>query len=149
MKLARKAAAAATIVLTGERHNDHYEVIVNGQTVELTACSLKVLIELILGRAGSGTGFVPINPVDICRLRQSLEKAAEPGTRRALIETGGSEEYRLTIPRDQLCAQVAVREYFAELVELQVVSASQAKNLRGLAGEPLRHLPTPKPRVKT
>ena len=68
----------------------------------------------------------------IARLRRAMDAAAGTGAGHALIETGTTEEYRLTIPRADLPNCVALEPTFFELEALKVVSAEQAESLRDL-----------------
>lgn len=120
------------IVFTGNRGNDHYEVVVQGKVVELSLSCLKVMIELVIARRGTGTGFVRVNAVAICRLRRALDEAVGLGAGHAFVETGNAEEYRLAIPRHQIKAKLAITSCFLELVKLKAVSRDRASALRRL-----------------
>lgn len=129
-----ESAFPLAITFTGERRHNHFRVQVRRQTVNLTASSLNILIDLVLAREDSETGFVQLPALDIFRLRRALDSALGPGAGKDLIETGGGEEYCLNIPRDELGSQVAVTACFFELVDLNVVSTLQGNKLKRLCG---------------
>ncbi len=130
-KAARKATPGSTpiIIFTGERHDNHYEVLVHGKKVYLSYTTLNALIVLVIARAGAQPGFLSANPVTINRLRQAMDRAVAPGTGKRLIETGSGCEYRLTFGRHEMRSQVRVEPLFSDLEPLKVVSRERAKNL--------------------
>ena len=123
------------LILTGNRPNDHFQILLHGNVVDLKCSELKVLLSLILAGGVAGTGFVRANPVIVCGLRKALENAVNNGTGKALIETGSKNEYRLTIPRDRMKEQVAITSCFFELVALGVISGAHARKLRTTCGQ--------------
>jgi len=122
-------ATEPTIVFTGDRRNDRFRILVKGKAVELCRVGLNILIDLVIARADSRTGFLRACPVSVCRLRQALDESLGPGGGKGLIETGGAKEYRLTILPQQLGVALAIEACFVELVELKVVSLSRASQL--------------------
>lgn len=118
------------IAFTGERRNGLFKVLVSGKVIELSRVTLNVLIDLVLARAASETGYLQARPVIIFRLRKAIDEAVVSGAGHALIETGGTHEYRLTIPRNRLSDQVDVAPCFVELVAIGAVSESQASEIR-------------------
>lgn len=126
--------AIPTLIFTGERHEGHYQVVVKSQNVMLPPACLQALLKLVLARAGPGTGFVRLKRLTVFRLRKALATAVGPGAGQSLIETGGTQEYRLTIARHQLAAELASTPSFAELVDLNVVAKQQAVMLKGVCG---------------
>jgi hypothetical protein len=124
-----------TITFTGNRHNDTYEVILRSEVVELPRACLKALIGLVLARARSGQGFIQLNPVTVFRLRRAIDKAIGAGAGRSLIETGASEEYRLTFALNGLTSHVALTPCFFELAQLNIVSRESASMLKAVSKE--------------
>jgi hypothetical protein len=125
-----KVALQPIITFTGNRRNDHYEVLVHGQVVESRLACLKALIALVLAHAGSGRGFVRLNPVTVCRLRRAIDDVIGAGAGMILIETGISDEYRLMLPNKGLNGHVALAPCFFELVQLKIVSRDCATKLK-------------------
>ncbi len=117
------------IVFTGDRDNDHIQIQLHGTLIRLGAALLEPLVELVLERAHSETGYLQLEPVTVYRLRRALDEVLGPGTGKSLIETGLAQEYRLTIPRAELAAKVAVAASFAELETLKVISKQQLTEL--------------------
>jgi len=83
----------------------------------------------VLARTQHGQGFVELNPVTVFRLRHAIDDAIGSGMGRALIETGTSNEYRLTISMNDLRGSVALTPCFFELVQLNIVSRDKANKL--------------------
>jgi len=127
-----EALTPCLITFTGDRRHNRYRVNIRQHAVNLTAASLNVLIDLVLRRDDSPTGFVRLPAVDVFRLRKAVDSVLGHGAGKDLIETGGGEEYCLAIPRSELGRQVDLRDSFLELVDLKVISASQCKKLRRL-----------------
>ena len=123
-----KPAPEPAIIFTGERRNSHFQVLLYGQEAKLTAAALNLLVALVLSRADSGTGFMQAHPLDIFRLRRSMD-AAGRGLGKKLIETGGGEEYRLTICLEKVPLEVTITSSFLELIDLKVVSRTVANKL--------------------
>jgi len=121
----KRSGAAATIMLTGNRSNDHFLIQLEGDPVALTHATLKALVKLIIARGSPGSGFVHVPRVTIHRLRQSLGR--EAGDK--LIETGCGEEYRLVFEPDCLADHIVLHPSFFELGDLHVYSASQLEVL--------------------
>jgi hypothetical protein len=117
------------LVFTGNRHNDHYEVVVLGKSVELPRACLRALIELVLARAAKGQGFVRLNPVTIFRLRRAIDLTLGAGVGKSLIETGAADEYRLRVTSMDAQGFAALTPCFSELEVLNVVSREQAARL--------------------
>ncbi len=106
------ARAPATLVLTGDRHQGHYLVLVDQHPAWLSAGSFTTLCQLALARHRTTTGYVPVPPMSILRLRQALRRALGSSARaRSIIETGSAAEYRLT-PE---VAHIALAPTFHEL----------------------------------
>jgi len=105
---------------------------------QLTYSQFSTLIDLIVARGTSPSGFVTaaslevleISPVTISRLRNALDQAIGSGTGRELVETGCAEEYRLAIPADALRTQVVVEAGFFELELIGLITPQQAAALR-------------------
>lgn len=127
-----ESAFPPLITFTGERRRSRYRVKVRRRTVDLTAGALTILIDMVLAGEDSELGFVQLPALDVFRLRRAIDSAVGPGAGKDLIETGGGEEYRLNIPRDQLGTQVALTACFFELVDLNVVSILQCNKLKRL-----------------
>jgi hypothetical protein len=119
-----------TITFNGDRHNGHFEVRILGRTTLLPCALFRTLIDLVIARAETETGFLPENPVTIRRLRQAIDQAVKPGTGKTLIETGSGEEYRLTIPKEEILQEVAFERGFFELEGLKVITKLQADSIR-------------------
>ncbi len=128
-----KPTRVATITFTGERRKNHYRVLFYGLETELTGTALNLLTELVLARADTETGYVQARPLDIYRLRRSMDTARR-GIGNQLIDTGGGEEYRLAIPFDKLASEVAVTVCFLELIDLKIVSRLTAEKLSAVCG---------------
>lgn len=118
------------ITFTGKRSHNHYCVQIEGREVTLTPATLNCLIELVLARGETETGFLQLPALEVFRVRRALDEALGAGAGKNLIETGGGEEYCLTISRAELRHHISVTACFPELVELQVVSAQHCKRLR-------------------
>jgi hypothetical protein len=129
-RVREKRVAQPQIIFTGNRRNDRYQVIVGDKIIEMPLSALKAMIDLALARHGPGNGYTRINPVVVFRLRRAIDNVVGPGMGKALIETGAVDEYRLTMPRDQLASVVALSPCFFELVDLDVVPAEQASELQ-------------------
>ena len=134
MRKVKKPAAEFSITFTGDRRKDRFRIHIRGKPVDLSGGALNLLVDLAVARGQPGPGYVQASRVDVCRLRRLLDKDVQPGTGRALVETGTGEEYRLTIPRDRLKDLVAVTPCFFDLVQLQVVTDRQAGFLKYLTG---------------
>ncbi len=118
-----------TIVFTGNRGNDRYQIIIQGKIVALSLSCLNVLIDLVIARGEAETGFVIVNAVAIYRLRKALDEVVGKGTGNAIIETGNAEEYRLAYPGYKLSATLAITSCFSELVKLKAVTMDRASAL--------------------
>ena len=106
------ARAPATLVLTGDRHQGHYLVLVDEHPAWLSAGSFTTLCQLALARHRTTTGYAPVLPMSILRLRQALGLALGSSARgRSIIETGSSAEYRL----NPEIAHIALAPSFEEL----------------------------------
>jgi hypothetical protein len=95
---------------------------------------VKTLLALVLHRADSEIGYARLTKVTVWRLREDLAQAVGIERAKALIETGVTNEYRLSIPRDQLKSQVALTPCFAELVPLEILTKRQYAKLRRICG---------------
>ena len=123
---------APTIVFSGERSENHYVVAVSDKPIQLTHACLEALVELVLARQKSVTGYVPISRVCIRRLRESLNGAG-PNLGRMLIETGCGEEYRLRLPKDSLAKEISVDPSFLELGRMGALCQEQVEQLARFA----------------
>jgi hypothetical protein len=120
-------AAEPTLVLTGHRRDDHFEILFNQTPVTLTRTHLRALVQLVLARGARQTGLLRLPRVTICRLRQALDSVGGPGTGKQVIQTGCGEEYRLR--PDTVVILVAS---FLELIDLGITSPQEVEVLRGL-----------------
>ncbi|MBI2804804.1 MAG: hypothetical protein HYX68_07455 [Planctomycetes bacterium] len=118
-------APPPVILLTGERQDDHIRIDLDGATVWLAVTSLETLVELLVARINLETGYLPVHPVTIHRLRRALDEVGGDAYGKRLIQTGAQAEYRLTIPRAELGERVGVTSCFAELADLKIISAEQ------------------------
>ena len=100
--------------------------------MDLAHSAVKTLIDLVLARAKSGTGLIPISRMSIYRLRQAINRYVGRGIGKLLIETGCREEYRLGIPPDQIAVRVGVTSCFFELLGTQAISKVQAEGMRSV-----------------
>ena len=116
------------IVLTGNRHDDHFCVNVDGKPALLPYASFAALVDLICARVQSNSGFLGSARSTIYRLRKAFDLHAGAGKR--LIETGSGEEYRLTILKSELWRCVGVTPCFFDLVARNLFSKEQADILR-------------------
>jgi len=127
-----KPECPLVLVLTGKRHRARIEARLHGQAVRLSCSSFQLLLDLVLALANTETGYVNIHPTSICRLRKAIDAILGEGSAARWIETGMSQEYRLTIPREEMAVQIALTPCFFELVDLKVVTEEQAEELREL-----------------
>ncbi|MBI2804799.1 MAG: hypothetical protein HYX68_07430 [Planctomycetes bacterium] len=111
--------------MTGERHDDRIRIDLDGAPVWLAVGSLETLVELLVARINLESGYLPVHPVAIHRLRRARDKVGGDGYGKHLIPTGAKAEYRLTIPRAEFGERVGVTPCFSELAELKIISAEQ------------------------
>jgi hypothetical protein len=130
----KKDPPQPALKLTGDRRNDRFRICLYGRPAELTGSSVYILVELILARADSETGFVPLSPVEVHRLRRALDDAGGAGSGKRLIETGAGEEYRLALAPEELAEQVVLEASFFELTRMGVLTGAQAGRLQSGAG---------------
>jgi hypothetical protein len=123
-----------TLTLTGNRRENRFEIYLLGRPLELTCSTFKALVDLVIARGAPGNGYVRAERISIHRLREAMDIAVALGTGKSLIETGSGEEYRLTIPRDELSSQIVLTPCFVELDNLNILTTQQVTRLRGLCG---------------
>ena len=121
---------APALVFTGYRINRSHGIYLHGKFVTLPRSGLCLLIQMVLARANSVTGYLRADPVAMWRLRLALANAVGPDRVKALIETGGRAEYRVTIPCAAFKTQIGVMRCFRELVDLEMISKKDLARLR-------------------
>jgi hypothetical protein len=112
------------LVFTGDRRKNRFRVDVAGKPVLLQGACFRALVKLVVSGIDPGTGLAGVRKQTIRSLRCAL------GAERWLIATGGRQEYRLAIPRDEILMLLGVTPCFFELVSRRVVTAEAAEILR-------------------
>jgi hypothetical protein len=128
--VAAPAGGRPILAFTGERRKAHFQVLVHGESVELSRVALNLLIDLVIARATAAMGYLRFRPVSVCRLRQAIDDALGVGAGGELIETGGTQEYRLTISMKDLNEQMHLFPAFLGLVAIGIVSTARAFELK-------------------
>lgn len=121
----KKEKDAGSVVLTGRRRNDHVRIDLAGKPVWLACASFIALVDLVHARLTLDSGCTRLSRSVAHRLRKELGVAAK-----SLIDTAGSGEYCLTIPKAKLRRRVGITPCFYELVPRAIVSQEQANALQ-------------------
>jgi hypothetical protein len=119
------------LVFTGRQAGNRIEILVNGTTIPLSCCSFQLLVDFVVALVSHETGTLEAEAVTVCRLRAAIDDALGAGAGKRLIVAGMKHRYRLTIPRTQMRSRIKLTACFFELVDLNIVSAEQAGDLRG------------------
>jgi hypothetical protein len=114
-----------TLVLTGERHREHFRAFVDGEPTMFQNMAMIALLDLLTARLRTDAGFGNAKKGAVHRLRRRLGAHGK-----ALIETGNKGEYRIALTRDEMRKQVGLTPCFAELTKFGVVSEPDLAELQ-------------------
>lgn len=96
-----------TLVLTGERRERRYGILIGRQPVWLPRALFRALLALVRARMSSRDAFVRLRPMVVCRLRKEIAKAIGPEKANDFIATGDTCHYSLGV--ESACITVRPR----------------------------------------
>jgi hypothetical protein len=121
---------AAVIVLTGRQVGNRIEFSSNGAPIHLSCCMFQLLVDFVVALVNHEAGALEADAVMVCRLRAAIDDALGAGAGKRLIVAGMKHHYRLAIPRAQMRSRIKLTACFFDLVDLNIISAEQADELR-------------------
>ena len=117
--------SASALLLTGERRNRRFLVMIYGKPVWLSSTLFACLCELLLARERTTSGFVHMPPMTIYRLRKAINRALGIMSIDDLIQTGADQEYRLNLR----IAEVTLDTSFVELRDKHLLAEQDVDHL--------------------
>jgi hypothetical protein len=115
--------------MTGTRAHKALLFYFHDHPLLLSANLADIVVSMIVAKLDHDEGFTTATALEIFRLRKRLD-AIRPGSGMELIEVGIGDEYRLTIPREEIADRVLVTNCFFQLVDRKVISQAHADMLR-------------------
>jgi hypothetical protein len=118
------------MLLTGNRHDHRIGVLFFGQPAMISCASLEALVEMLVARIETASGYCEISRQTIFRLRKGIDACGGDGCSLRLIQTGFKGQYRITASKSDFSTRIGVTACFFELVDLAILSPSQAETIR-------------------
>ena len=126
----KEGASRFDLLLTGDRHDNRIHVQFYGTSELIPCASLEALVEMIVARIETESGYCEIARRTILRLRKEIDACAGPGCGRRLLETGFKGQYRITTRKSDILTRIGLTPCFFEFVDLAIISLGQATTLR-------------------